>query len=137
MKDDTKLPESDQRHSLSRREFTVLSVAAGVSAAASGTVFGATAEVAEYEVQIKTADGMCDAALVHPQGKGAWPGVIIFPDVLGASTDNAGYGEAPGRGGYTVIVPNPLSLGQSASVRGSFSFGNADDRAKAASCASL
>ncbi len=34
------------------------------------------------EVMIKTPDGVCDAALAHPQA-GSWPGVIIFPDALG------------------------------------------------------
>jgi carboxymethylenebutenolidase len=122
MKDDTHL---------SRREFTVLSVAAGVSAAASGTVFGAAAEVAESDVQIKTADGLCDAALIHPQGKGAWPGVIIFPDIWGLRPVMRDMAKRLATLGYTVVVPNPFYRTARPPVLGpNFSFASPEDRAR-------
>jgi carboxymethylenebutenolidase len=129
MKDDTHLPK--ERHSLSRREFTALTVAAGVSAAASGTVFGAAREVAESDVQIKTADGVCDAALVHPQGKGAWPGVVLFPDALGLRPAMRDMAKRLAAEGYTVVVPNPFyRLARAPVFSRPFDFGNKDDRAR-------
>ena len=74
------IPMSDEPNTITRREFTALSIAAGV-AAASGA--GASAlELIDSDVQVTTAAGVCDAALIHPQ-KGSWPGVILFTDVFG------------------------------------------------------
>lgn len=116
---------------LSRREFTILSVAAGVSAAASGSVFGEAAQAVESEVQIKTADGVCDAALVHPRGKGAWPGVILFPDALGLRPAMRDMAKRLAAAGFTVVVPNPFYRVARAPVFGaSFSFANKDDMAR-------
>jgi carboxymethylenebutenolidase len=129
VKDDTHEPE--QRHSLSRREFTVLSVAAGVSAAAGGGVFAAALKIADSDVQIKTADGLCDAALVHPRGKGAWPGVILFPDALGLRPAMRDMAKRLAAAGYTVIVPNQFyRLARAPVFHGPFDFGNKDDRAR-------
>ena len=126
MNDDPKA--TDPQHSLSRREFTALTVAAGVSAAASGTVFGETAGPAEHAVEIKTADGNCDAMLIHPQGKGAWPGVVLFADALGLRPAMRDMAKRLAAGGYAVLVPNPFYRVAKAPVFGpSFSFANKDD----------
>src|SRR5436190_15029343 len=62
---------------LSRREFVTLSVAAGLAVAA-GTA-SAAEPVAETNVEVKTPDGVCDAAFIHPTS-GSQPAVIIWPD---------------------------------------------------------
>jgi len=36
----------------------------------------------ETEVTVKTPDGICDAAFVHP-ATGIYPGVLIWPDAFG------------------------------------------------------
>src|SRR5438552_1139782 len=50
---------------LSRREFVAMSVAAGLAVAA-GSASAAETPVVEANVQVKTADGSCDAAFIHP-----------------------------------------------------------------------
>ena len=65
---------TDDSNKISRREFTALSLAAGVTAAAGSSA--AAADMVDTDVEVKTADGTCDAALIHPKGKGPWPGVI-------------------------------------------------------------
>ena len=67
---------------LSRREFVSLSVAAGIAAAAGSA--GAADAVVEKEVEIKTPDGTCDAAFIHPAA-GSHAGVIIWPDATSSS----------------------------------------------------
>ena len=64
---------------LSRRSFAAMTVAAaGVSSTAL-----AQSNVVEKDVEVKTADGTCDAALFHPAGKGSWPAVLVWPDIMG------------------------------------------------------
>ena len=36
----------------------------------------------ERDVEIKTPDGTCDAAFIHPKS-GSHPGVLIWPDAFG------------------------------------------------------
>lgn len=132
MNDNHHSEQSDQP-SLSRREFTALTVAAGISAAASGTALGAEAEMSESDVEIKTLDGVCDAALVHPRGKGAWPGVIIFPDIFGLRPTMRDMAKRLAGSGYTVVVPNPFYRTTKPPAFGpNFSFSNPEDRAKLA-----
>src|SRR5882757_2182832 len=103
MNDDKNLTGTNDRHSLSRREFAALSVAASVAVAANGSALAAPAEVTESEVQITTADGVCDAALVHPKGKGSWPGVILYPDALGLRAAMRDMAKRLAADGYTVV----------------------------------
>ena len=58
---------TDESSKISRREFTALSLAAGVTAAA-GASAAAAAEVVDTDVEVKTADGTTEAALIHPKG---------------------------------------------------------------------
>ena len=58
----------------SRRDFVTLSVAAGL-AAATGSASAADLPVVEANVDIKTPDGTCDAAFIHPT-TGSHPGVL-------------------------------------------------------------
>ena len=59
------VPSPDSPTDLSRREFVALSVA-GIAAAAT-SVSAAELPVVEENVEIKTADGTCDAAFIHPR----------------------------------------------------------------------
>jgi carboxymethylenebutenolidase len=56
----------------SRREFITFSVAAGLAAAA-GSALAAAQPVVETNVRIRTSDGTCDAAFIHPP-TGSHPG---------------------------------------------------------------
>jgi carboxymethylenebutenolidase len=89
---------------ISRRDFTALSLAAGVTAA---TRASAAADMADQDVVVTTADGSCDAALIHPQGKGPFPGVILFTDVFGLRPTMRDMAKRLAANGYTVLVPNP------------------------------
>ena len=62
----------------SRRTFGLMTVAvAGMASSAyAGTVV-------EKDVEVKTADGTCDAVLYYPAGKGTWPAVLIWTDIMG------------------------------------------------------
>jgi carboxymethylenebutenolidase len=101
-----RFPMSDEPNTISRREFTALSIAAGVAAAtaASGA---AVQEVIDTDVEVRTADGLCDAALIHPR-TGSWPGVILFTDVFGLRPTMRDMAKRLAADGYTVLVPNPF-----------------------------
>ena len=62
---------------LSRRDFVAMSVAAGVTFAAT-SVSAAEMPVVETMVEVKTPDGTCDAAFIHPK-TGSHPGVSFGP----------------------------------------------------------
>src|SRR5262245_50255876 len=66
---------------LSRRDFVAMSVAAGL-VAATASVSAAELPVTEKNVEIKTPDGTCDAAYIHPVS-GSHPGVLIWVDAFG------------------------------------------------------
>jgi carboxymethylenebutenolidase len=123
---------NDDTSNLSRREFTVLSVAAGVAVAASAT--GAAAvDMVDTDVEVKTAGGTCDAALIHPAGKGSWPGVILFVDVFGLRPTMRDMARRLAANGYTVLVPNPYYRTTKApGLPINLDFTSADDRAKIA-----
>ena len=55
---------------LTRRDFVAMTVAAGLAAAAGSDA--AAQQVVETNVEIKTPDGTCDAAFIHP-ATGAHP----------------------------------------------------------------
>jgi carboxymethylenebutenolidase len=100
---------SEDPLSISRREFTAMSIAAGVTAAAgaAGRSEAAARSVTDSDVVVKTADGECDAALVHPD-RGSWPGVILFTDVFGLRPTMREMAKRLAADGYTVLVPNPF-----------------------------
>jgi carboxymethylenebutenolidase len=105
MPDDTKDPKNNEEsRDLPRRDFVAMSVAAGLAAA--GAV-SAAASVVETEVEIKTPDGTCDAAFIHPAG-GSHPGVLIWPDAFGLRPSMREMGKRLAAQGYSVLVPNPF-----------------------------
>jgi carboxymethylenebutenolidase len=121
---------ADERHVISRREFTALDVAAGISAA-TGVSAAPVTETVDTDVSIKTPSGTCDAALVHPQGSGRWPAVILFPDAFGLRPTMRAMAKRLAMDGYTVLVPNPYYRSTKAPGIGpDFDFGNPTDRAK-------
>jgi carboxymethylenebutenolidase len=58
-------------------------------------------------VTVKTPDGTCDAAFIHP-ASGAYPGVIIWPDALGLRRSMRDMAKRLAAEGYSVLVPNPF-----------------------------
>ncbi|HXR19008.1 MAG TPA: dienelactone hydrolase family protein [Steroidobacteraceae bacterium] len=115
----------------SRRDFVALSAAVGL-AAATGSVSAATSQVIETEVEVRTADGTCDAAFFHP-ASGSHPGVLIWTDVFGLRPVFRDFGRRLASDGYAVLVPNPFYRTAKAPVFtdvSSFNFDNETDRAK-------
>jgi carboxymethylenebutenolidase len=92
--------------SVSRRDFIARSVAAGVAVAA-GSALAAAPPVVETDVTIKTTDGLCDAAFIHP-ATGSHPGVLIWPDAFGLRPAMRNIGKRIAAEGYSVLVPNPF-----------------------------
>jgi carboxymethylenebutenolidase len=97
--------ENEARSDLSRRNFIAMSVAAGVVAAAGPAA--AAMPVTESDVTIKTTDGACDAAFIHPTS-GSHPGVIIWADAFGLRPTMRDIGKRIAAEGYSVLVPNPF-----------------------------
>ena len=98
--------ENAQTAKVSRRDFIARSVAAGL-VAATGQSFGAILAVVETEATVKTPDGICDAAFIHP-ASGAYPGVIIWTDALGLRPSMRDIAKRLAAEGYSVLVPNPF-----------------------------
>jgi carboxymethylenebutenolidase len=98
---------------LSRRTF-------GLAAAAAATAGPALAQsnAASTEVTVKTADGACDAVLFHPNSKGKWPAVLIWPDIMGLRPAFRDMGARLASQGYTVLVVNPFYRSAPAPVIG-------------------
>ncbi len=125
---------SDTPNTISRREFTALSIAAGVAgaglAAASAAAGATAAQMVDTDVQVTTAAGVCDAALIHPQ-KGEWPGVILFTDVFGLRPTMRDMAKRLAADGFTVLVPNPFyRTTKPPGLSADIDFSNPVDRAK-------
>src|ERR1700733_2689281 len=105
MPDDTKDPKNNEEsRDLPRRDFVAMSVAAGLAAAGAGS---AAASVVETDVEIKTPDGTCDAAFIHP-ASGSHPGVLIWTDAFGLRPSMREMAKRLAVQGYSVLVPNPF-----------------------------
>ena len=132
MTDDQKNETTNDAQSgvITRRDFTTLLVGASLAA----TVPAASAdglELVETDVEIKTPDGTCDAAFIHPKS-GSYPGVLVWPDAFGLRPSMRGIGKRIAAEGYSVLVPNPFyRMGKAPFTDASnFNFQNADDMAK-------
>jgi carboxymethylenebutenolidase len=116
---------------ITRRDFVSMTVAAGMTAAA-GLQGSAQQQVVETNVEIKTADGTCDAAFIHP-ASGSHPGVLIWPDAFGLRPSMRDIAKRLAAEGYSVLVPNPFyrvgkaPLFENAS---NFNFGDPAQRSK-------
>ncbi|MEI9890020.1 MAG: dienelactone hydrolase family protein [Caulobacteraceae bacterium] len=93
---------------INRRAFTTASIAAGALMGAAWSAHAQAAGVKETDVSIKTPDGDTDAALYTPAGKGPFPGVVIFTDILGLRPAFRDMGKRLASSGYVVLVPNPF-----------------------------
>ncbi len=117
-----------------RRNLLGFSVMAGLEASITATSGGATPtslEVIEKDVEIKTPDGVCDAAFIHPK-LGSHAGVLVWPDAFGLRPVTREIGKRLAAQGYSVLVPNPfyrISKAPFTDASG-FNFGNPDDMAK-------
>ncbi len=113
---------------VTRRAFIVSSAATallGSASAATGT------KVVEKDVNVPMSSGVSDSALFYPEGKGPWPAVLVWTDILGLRPVFREMGSRLAAEGYVVLVPNPFYRNAKAPVvSGSFDFSNPADRAK-------
>jgi carboxymethylenebutenolidase len=123
------MPENLKEHDLGRRGFVAASVAAGLATAAS--VSAKELEVVGTDVEIKTPDGTCDAAFIHPK-TGSHAGVLLWPDAFGLRPVTRAMGKRLAAEGYSVLVPNPFYRVSKAPFTdaSTFNFQNAADMAK-------
>lgn len=113
---------------ITRRTFAL-----GAAATVALTAAAARAEgtVVERDVDVKTPDGTADAALFYPVGKGSWPAVLMWTDILGLRPVFRDMGRRLAAEGYIVLVPNPFYRSRRAPVvDGAFDFNKPEDRAK-------
>ena len=114
---------------LSRREAMALTVAT-VTMAAGGAEAATLTKVSERAVDIKTADGTCDAVLLNAGDKPA-PAVIWFPDGFGRRPAHVDMGKRLAAEGYAVLVINPYYRVRRAPVLPpDFDFNKPEDREK-------
>ena len=120
--------DSDDKGFIVDTSVTRRSVVLGLSsvAAAVGLPMEALAAgVVETDVMVKTADGLADATLFHPAGRGTWPAVLLWPDILGLRPVFREMGRRLAAQGYTVLVPNPFYRTHRAPIAtGPFDFGD-------------
>lgn len=116
---DKDFARADRRmQGLDRRQFAVL----GAGAALAGCTASVAADrgaVTERMVSITTVDGVCDAFFVHP-GKGAHPGIVMWPDIAGLRDAKKIMARSLAAQGYAVLVVNPYYRSAPAPVMKSF-----------------
>jgi carboxymethylenebutenolidase len=113
---------------VSRRAFMVGSAATMVLTSANAS---AQAKVVEKDVNVTMASGVSDSALFYPEGKGPWPAVLVWTDILGLRPVFREMGSRLAAQGYVVLVPNPFYRNAKAPVvDGTFDFSKPEDRAK-------
>jgi len=132
MSEDRKNPEkpSSTAPDLTRRDFVVLSAAIGMAAnVASAEV--PRLEVVEKDIEIKTPEGTCDAAFIHPES-GSHAGVLLWTDAFGLRPSMRDMAKRLAVLGYSVLVPNPFYRVAKApfSDASHFDFKNEADMAK-------
>jgi carboxymethylenebutenolidase len=113
---------------VSRRAF---GLGAAATVALHSSVASAQAKVIEKDVNVPMAIGVSDSALFYPEGKGSWPAVLVWTDILGLRPVFREMGQRLAAEGYVVLVPNPFYRNaKSPVVDGSFDFSKPEDRAK-------
>ena len=120
----------DNEGAVSRREFTAISVAAGLAATTGAA--SAAMPLTETDVTIKTPDGTCDAAFIRP-ATGKHPAVLVWPDIFGLRPSMRDIAKRLAGEGYSVLVPNPFYRTQKAPViadASTFDFGAPESRTK-------
>jgi len=89
---------------VSRRRFNVLGGAAALAALLPRPANAMA--VVESDVAITTPDGTADCYFVHP-ASGTYPGVVVWPDILGLRPAFRAMGKRLAESGYCVLVVNP------------------------------
>ena len=116
---------------ITRRDFVSMTVGVGIGASAAADAL-AQQRVVETNVDIKTADGTCDAAFIHP-ATGSHPAVLIWPDAFGLRPSMRDMAKRLAGDGYSVLVPNPFYRVAKAPVvenASNFNFGDPGQRGK-------
>jgi carboxymethylenebutenolidase len=103
--DDMVQNQQRRRAALSRREFAGLTMGAGLLSLVPAGAYAAATTGAD--VEIKTADGSCDAYFVHPAA-GKHPAVLIWPDIFGLRPAFKQMATRLAESGYSVLVVNPF-----------------------------
>lgn len=87
--------------------------------------------ITEEAVHIRTPEGVCDAAFLHPAA-GTWPAVIVWPDAFGLRPAMLEIGKRLAAEGYCVLIPNPFYRAPSPPITDAahFDFGNPEHMAK-------
>jgi carboxymethylenebutenolidase len=62
--------------------------------------------IKETAVEIRTHDGVSDAFLYHPDGKGPWRGVLHYTDIAGNREVTRELSKRIAAEGYVVLMPN-------------------------------
>ncbi len=96
---------SKQASGVSRRQFSTLALGAGLAAALPRLADAAQTQGAD--VEIKTADGTCDAYFVSPV-TGKYPAVLTWPDIFGLRPASKEMATRLASSGYAVLVINPF-----------------------------
>jgi carboxymethylenebutenolidase len=113
---------------VSRRAFGLGAVATMVLRS---SVAAAQVKVVQKDVDVPMASGVADSALFYPEGRGRWPAVLVWTDILGLRPVFREMGQRLAAEGYVVLVPNPFYRNAKAPVvDGSFDFSKPEDRAK-------
>jgi carboxymethylenebutenolidase len=129
MCDDETLSRMRRTPKMTRRGFAA--IIASASAVAGTTAYG-QAKVVEKNVDVKTADGVSDSALFYPEGRGPWPAVVVWPDIMGLRPVFREMGRRLASSGYVVLVVNPFYRSAKAAdiVAANYNFGTPEGRAK-------
>ena len=113
---------------MTRRQFSTL--AAGTALAMMLPSDANAKAVTATDVEIKTADGVCDALFVHPT-EGKHPAVLIWPDILALRPAFRKMATRLAESGYAVLCVNPYYRDAKAPVvQVGESFGDESTRAK-------
>ncbi|HUU34645.1 MAG TPA: dienelactone hydrolase family protein [Vicinamibacterales bacterium] len=98
---------------VTRRQLGALSIGAGMTFMLPRSADAQA--VTESDVTITTPDGEADSYFVHP-ARGASPGVLIWPDILGLRPAFRQMGKRLAESGYAVLVVNPFYRSKKAPV---------------------
>src|SRR5580704_1172595 len=62
----------------------------------------------EKDIEIRMADGVCDAVLFEAEDGRRRPGAIHYPDIVGIRPSHRAMARRLAEAGYTVLLPNPF-----------------------------
>ncbi len=94
---------------LTRRNFNAMAAAsAAAGAGVAGAAHAQAVNVVERDVEVRTPAGVSDSAVFYPEGRGQWPGVLLWPDIMGLRPAMRDMGRRLASSGYVVLVVNPF-----------------------------